>query len=154
VQVVLESHPPPVTAQGPLSERQLRDLAALNQVLLSGDGVLRVARVAGVGVGRALVFVRITELVEQTVVSEAALAASLRQERSALLTDLVVSGEHRRRGVGTLLVDDARRIARAAGLARLGLEVRADNAAACGLYERLGFTRIGDGEVVRYSIAL
>lgn len=143
-----------MAATGPLTEKQQRDLVALNELLVRGDGVLRVARVGGVGVGRSLVFLRISPSVEQTVVSEAALATQLRSERSALLTDLVVADEHRRRGIGSLLVEDACRIARAAGLRRLTLEVRADNEAACGLYERLGFARSGDGEVVRYTAEL
>jgi GNAT superfamily N-acetyltransferase len=152
--LVLETHPPPVLGQPSLTEKQARDLAALNEILLGGDGVLRVARAGGVGIGRSLVFVRISPIVERTVLSDAALAARLRRERSALLTDLVVAESHRRRGIATLLVEDARRIARAAGLLRLSLEVRADNEAACGLYERLRFSRAGQGEVILYTVDL
>ncbi len=149
--VVVETHRPPVTAQGPLSDRQVRDLAALNDSLVRGDGVLRIARVAGVGVGRSLVFLRISPSVELTVLSDPSLAYRLRGEGSALLTDLVVADGHRRRGIGSMLVEDACRIAAGAGLRRLSLEVRADNEAARGLYERLGFDRSGDGDIVLCS---
>jgi ribosomal protein S18 acetylase RimI-like enzyme len=152
--VILETHPPPVTAQGPLSEKQVRDLAALNELLARGDGQLRVARLDGYGIGRSLIFLRISAAAEKTVLSEASLAKRLRDERSALLTDLVVADAYRRRGIGSMLVDDACRIARAAGMRRLSLEVRADNEAARGLYERLGFSRIGEGDVVRYTVDL
>ena len=152
--IVVETQTPPVSATGPLTARQLRDLAALNEILARGDGVLRVARLATAGIGRSLVFLRLSPAVEETVLSDPSVAERLRREGSALLTDLVVADAHRRRGVGTILVRDACRIARESGLRRLTLEVRADNEAARGLYERLGFTPETDGEVIRYSVEL
>jgi ribosomal-protein-alanine N-acetyltransferase len=55
---------------------------------------------------------------------------------------IAVAPEHRRRGLGSLLLtallDDAKR----RGLPRVGLEVRVDNAAAIAMYERFGFKGI------------
>jgi ribosomal protein S18 acetylase RimI-like enzyme len=151
--VIIESYLPPVTARGPLTPKQAQELAALNDILAHGDGLLRIARVGATGVGRALVFVHITAAVEQAVLgaSGTTLGPRLRAGRSALLTDLVVVETHRRRGVGAQLVRDACAIARSTGLERLSLEVRRDNVPACRLYERLGFSAAGDGEVVVYS---
>jgi ribosomal-protein-alanine acetyltransferase len=61
----------------------------------------------------------------------------------ARLYSVAVAAEARGRGIGRLLMEDAGRIARKRGCARLRLEVRADNQAAIGLYENLGFRRIG-----------
>jgi ribosomal protein S18 acetylase RimI-like enzyme len=47
--------------------------------------------------------------------------------------------EYRGRGVGRALVEAALAAARRSGLARIDLEVRADNAAAIGLYRAVGF---------------
>jgi ribosomal protein S18 acetylase RimI-like enzyme len=152
--LVIESFTPPVAARGPLSDKQLEELSALNGILACGDGVLRIARLGPSGVGRALVFLRISEAVERAVLGPSGpeLAPWLRGARSALLTDLIVVEGFRRRGVGRRLVDDACRLARASGLARLTLEVRRDNVAASLLYESLGFVRSGDGDVVVYSL--
>jgi [ribosomal protein S18]-alanine N-acetyltransferase len=49
----------------------------------------------------------------------------------------------RGRGLGRLLVDAARDVARRAGARRLGLEVREDDEVAVGLYRATGFTRTG-----------
>ena len=49
----------------------------------------------------------------------------------------------RRRGVGTALLLEAARLARAAGLQEITLEVRAGNAAARGFYRRHGFAETG-----------
>jgi len=151
--LVIETLIPPVAARGPLTEKQARDLEGLNQILIHGDGVLRIARMGGAGVGRSLVFLRISEAVERTVLGPAGagLGSRLRAARSALLTDLVVAEAHRRHGVGSCLVADARELARAAGLARLTVEAQRDNVAAAMLYQRLGFEPAGDGDVVVYS---
>jgi ribosomal-protein-alanine acetyltransferase len=61
----------------------------------------------------------------------------------ARLYSIAVAAEARGRGTGRRLMEDAARIARRRGRARLRLEVRADNAAAIGLYEGLGYRRIG-----------
>jgi GNAT superfamily N-acetyltransferase len=61
-----------------------------------------------------------------------------------------VDASWRRRGVGLGLVDAVAGWARAAGLARLGLWVREENAGAIGLYARAGFVRTG--EVVQWPV--
>lgn len=53
--------------------------------------------------------------------------------------DLAVLPEWRGRGIGTRLLTEVEGIARARGYCKVTLEVRADNAAAHGLYARLGF---------------
>ena len=61
----------------------------------------------------------------------------------ARLYSIAVAADARGRGTGRRLMEDAARIVRKRGRARLRLEVRADNAAAIGLYEGLGYRRIG-----------
>jgi ribosomal protein S18 acetylase RimI-like enzyme len=51
--------------------------------------------------------------------------------------------DHRGKGIGTALVRAALQMAKAAGLTRVELTVRAQNARAIVLYERLGFVREG-----------
>lgn len=151
----IETYPPPVAATAQLTPAQSLELAALNRMLAAGDGVLRVARVDGRGVGRALLFFRITAEVERMVLggSQPGFADALRAADSALLTDLVVVESHRGRGIGTLLVEDALALSARAGLVRLSLEVRRDNAVALRMYARLGFEISGDGEVATCSRA-
>lgn len=57
----------------------------------------------------------------------------------ALLWDLRVAPERRRRGVGRALVDAVERWARGAGAHELKVETQDLNAGACRFYERLGF---------------
>jgi ribosomal protein S18 acetylase RimI-like enzyme len=57
----------------------------------------------------------------------------------ARLYSIAVDAGHRGRGLAAALLADAERVARRHGRTRLSLEVREDNAAAIGLYERLGF---------------
>ena len=52
---------------------------------------------------------------------------------------LAVAEEHRGRGIGSLLLDDAEQWARARGRRRLALHVLANNTGARRLYERVGF---------------
>ncbi len=61
----------------------------------------------------------------------------------AHLLNIVVAAPHRRRGLGTALLDDARAQARRAGCTRIFLEVRAGNAEAKRLYARKGFEYVG-----------
>jgi ribosomal-protein-alanine N-acetyltransferase len=56
---------------------------------------------------------------------------------------LAVAGEARRRGLGTALLAAALAEARAAGLTRVHLQLRASNLAALALYRRLGFAAVG-----------
>jgi len=73
---------------------------------------------------------------------------SLRQalpysSRGCLVGNVVVHSDYRGRGLGRALVEAAMEAARAQSARWIGLEVRADNAVACHLYEQLGFTPVG-----------
>jgi ribosomal-protein-alanine N-acetyltransferase len=57
------------------------------------------------------------------------------------LLNVAVAIESRRRGIGLALMNDLIAYARAHDVARILLEVRASNAAAIALYDRLGFER-------------
>jgi [ribosomal protein S18]-alanine N-acetyltransferase len=57
----------------------------------------------------------------------------------AQIMDIAVAPEHRGRGVGRMLMEQAIVIAREKGAERLVLEVRESNVAAIALYERFGF---------------
>lgn len=80
----------------------------------------------------------------------------------AHVINVAVAPEERRHGIGRALVAFLLEHARANGIVKLLLEVRASNAAAIGLYEKAGFTRFnvreryyGDGEdaveMLRYT---
>ena len=63
--------------------------------------------------------------------------------RTARLYSIAIDPHLRGRGAGAALLADAEREARRAGCSRLRLEVRADNAAAIGLYQRAGYRSFG-----------
>lgn len=63
-----------------------------------------------------------------------------RNSRVARIYSVVVSPAARGQGLAQRLVQAAERDARVAGSERLSLEVREDNAAARGLYAKLGYT--------------
>ncbi len=132
----------------PLTDSQRLGLERLNGFLASGGGVLRVARIGGVGVGHALVILRLDDWVEENVLDDQpdppATVAELRARRAALMTDLLVLPGHRRQGVGRVLVHDALEVARAAGVAELALFVAKDNVAARRLYDEAGFAWVRD----------
>jgi GNAT superfamily N-acetyltransferase len=140
--------PPPVAASVPLTESQRLGLERLNAFLATGGGLLRIARIGGVGVGHALVILRLDPWVEDNVLDDQpdprAAIAELRERRSALMTDLLVLAGHRRQGVGRVLVRDAIEVARSHGAAELALFVAKDNPPARRLYSESGFTRIRD----------
>lgn len=69
------------------------------------------------------------------------LQASLALRRSWLLSDLYVTPEARRQGVGEALMNAARAHAEASGACGLQLETARDNHAGQSLYERLGYVR-------------
>lgn len=56
---------------------------------------------------------------------------------------LMVAAAHRRRGIGTALLEAAEQWARQAGVSKLELHVFPHNEPAIALYERLGYTREG-----------
>ena len=59
------------------------------------------------------------------------------------ITNIAVDPDHRRRGLGMLLMERLEEAARARGLLQIALEVRASNNAAIALYERTGYTVAG-----------
>jgi ribosomal-protein-alanine N-acetyltransferase len=59
------------------------------------------------------------------------------------IENVVVASEQRRRGVGIALVGELVQEARRSAAALVLLEVRESNAAARGLYEKIGFNEIG-----------
>lgn len=63
-------------------------------------------------------------------------------DEAELLT-IGVLPEHRRRHIGRALLDDAVAALRPIGVRRLFLEVDQNNAAALGLYQALGATKVG-----------
>ncbi|MGA8278307.1 MAG: ribosomal protein S18-alanine N-acetyltransferase [Rhodanobacteraceae bacterium] len=134
-----------IRATGPLSVTRVRraratDLAALveleNRVFeteritprqwrryLAGASVeVLVATCAGAAVGAAVLFFRA-------------------KSNTARLYSIALADEVRGRGIGTALLASAERAARHRGITRMVLEVRSDNVAAQGLYERRGYRR-------------
>ncbi|HKA92046.1 MAG TPA: GNAT family N-acetyltransferase [Haliangiales bacterium] len=128
-----------------LTDEQRRQLDTLDDILVKGEGALRVAVEAGARVGHLLVFLRmspaVTAFVDGWNPDRPGTPARLERERAAYVTDVLVVESARRRGVATLLLEDAAKLARAAGLARLVLHVAPDNHAALALYAKLGFAR-------------
>ncbi len=61
----------------------------------------------------------------------------------ARLYSIAVDRRHRGRGIARALIASAERTARRGGRTRIRLEVREDNRAAIGLYERLGYRPTG-----------
>jgi ribosomal-protein-alanine N-acetyltransferase len=59
------------------------------------------------------------------------------------VTNLAVRPEYRRSGIATELLEVFRRFGEGTGLAFLTLEVRASNAGAIALYEKLGYAQAG-----------
>jgi ribosomal-protein-alanine acetyltransferase len=59
------------------------------------------------------------------------------------ISNVAVSPEHRRQGIGSALITELCAICEALGLSFVTLEVRAGNAPAVALYEKHGFVRVG-----------
>ncbi len=72
-----------------------------------------------------------------------AAASWLRHEAAAEVEGLMVERDHRRQGIGAALIGACMAWAADAGASAIRLEVRASNAAALGLYRRLGFSSTG-----------
>lgn len=64
---------------------------------------------------------------------------------------LDVGPSSRRRGVGTALIAAIGEVARDRGVRHVNLEVSVENGYAVRLYERLGYERVGEPEIVRWS---
>jgi ribosomal protein S18 acetylase RimI-like enzyme len=63
--------------------------------------------------------------------------------RGMLIGNVVVHPDYRGQGIGRALMESAIDLAHNRSMRWLGLEVREDNAVACGLYHRLGFRTVG-----------
>lgn len=63
--------------------------------------------------------------------------------KGRLIGNVVVRPDYRGRGIGRALMEAALDEARRQGAHWVGLEVRADNEVACGLYRKLGFRTVG-----------
>jgi ribosomal protein S18 acetylase RimI-like enzyme len=63
----------------------------------------------------------------------------LEEDQSYYICGMAVDEEHRGKGVGSSLLDEAERTCRALGLAKLSLLVFSQNVGACRLYERHGY---------------
>lgn len=61
----------------------------------------------------------------------------------AHVTNVAVSGQHRRHGIGRLLMEKLMELARDSGMDSMTLEVRVTNAAARHLYQQMGFVEAG-----------
>ena len=61
----------------------------------------------------------------------------------AHVTNVAVSGQRRREGIGRLLMQNLMELARENGMESMTLEVRVSNAAARHLYEQMGFVEAG-----------
>jgi ribosomal-protein-alanine N-acetyltransferase len=59
----------------------------------------------------------------------------------AIINNIAVAKNHRRRGIASLLIDRA--LGECGGCSSLTLEVRVSNTAAISLYEKLGFSQVG-----------
>jgi len=80
------------------------------------------------------------------------LFTSTQMRRTWLLNDLFVAPEARRRGVGRVLMEQARRFAEENGAAEMMLQTAVTNTAAQALYESLG--RRQDNEHLAYTLPL
>ncbi len=106
------------------------------------DGIYRRAPGTAARLARALAkddFILLLAAVNETPAGylHAQVLDRLDGERMLLIYDLEVAPQFRRRGVATELMDEVRRIAAAAGVARSWLLTEDDNEAACRLYESL-----------------
>ena len=69
-----------------------------------------------------------------------------------ILYDLYVEPSVRRQGVGKLLMNQARKLAKSNGASRIDLETAVDNTNAQALYEALGYEK--EVEFFKYSLLL
>jgi ribosomal protein S18 acetylase RimI-like enzyme len=59
----------------------------------------------------------------------------------AAITELIVNKEAQNKGVGAILVEEAKRVARTMGCEELDVSVEVENEKAKGFYEKLGFEK-------------
>ena len=116
-------------------------LLALEQASFEGDRINRAQWRRHIQSATAAVLV--AGRAPATGVEAAAVVFYRRRSRSAWLYSLAVAAHARGAGVGGTLLAAAEADARARGCESMRLEVRIDNAAAIGLYERHGYVRTG-----------
>lgn len=59
----------------------------------------------------------------------------------AAITELIVTKEAQGKGIGQMLVEESKRLARTMGCEEIDVSVEVDNEKAKGFYEKLGFTK-------------
>lgn len=59
----------------------------------------------------------------------------------AAITELIVSKDYQKKGVGRLLIEEAKRLARNMGCAEIDVSVEVQNEDAIGFYQKLGFEK-------------
>ena len=64
---------------------------------------------------------------------------------------LDVVTRHRRQGFGTMLVNEVEKLALAVGNSAVRLDVAVDNLGAIALYEKLGYERVGEPVVLKWT---
>lgn len=118
----------------------LDELVALEQRSFSSDRLSRAQYRRHLGSDSALVLVASAN---HHLFLGSAVLFFRKRSTVARLYSLATQPEARGKGVGAALLEAAAVTARRRGSRALRLEVRTDNAAAIGLYERHGFRRIG-----------
>ena len=81
------------------------------------------------------------------------LPASLRLGEAWSIRDNFVAPQHRRKGVGSVLLQHAISTARQAGAQRVSLQTETDNTAALTLYRAAGFRSVQGLEVLNLDLA-
>jgi len=134
----------PTVAAGPRVRRaaasDLDDLVALEERSFSSDRLSRAQYRRHLDSESALVLVASAN---HHLFLGSAVLFFRKRSTVARLYSLATRPEARGQGVGAALLEAAATAARRRGSRALRLEVRTDNAAAIGLYERHGFRRIG-----------
>ena len=134
----------PTVAAGPRVRRaaasDLDDLVALEERSFSSDRLSRAQYRRHLDSDSALVLVASAN---HHLFLGSAVLFFRKRSTVARLYSLATRPEARGQGVGAALLEAAATAARRRGSRALRLEVRTDNAAAIGLYERHGFRRIG-----------
>lgn len=121
------------------SLRDLEAIFALENAVFSADRLSRRSLRAFIKSARRPLLVAISD----KSLAGYALVALRNKAAAARLYSIAVDPRIGRRGVGRALMAACERYAAAHGRQSLRLEVRADNGAAIGLYERLGFRQFG-----------
>jgi GNAT superfamily N-acetyltransferase len=130
VRPLLPAEPPAVTSAPAPDAAWLADDG---RAVAAGDVALRVLTGA-----RTVTFAAVRA--EAVVLAKGRAALSTRADVWVALTDLWVSPEHRRRGLGAVVVDALLRWGAEQGASTVCLQVRRDNTGALAFYDRIGLT--------------